>query len=379
MRRLGLGVLVSVLFGLSVASPGHGIELGDDGELVVSGDFRLRLESDWNSHRTDGSKRMDRTRARARARVALDWRTSNALSVGLRLRTGSDASHQSPHITLVDFDDNDTGDADFNFDKWFLKASAQDLWGWAGRNSFPFWKQNELFWDDDVTPAGLAGGWTCEAADGDRFKVNVGYFSLPVGMRAFAGNLGAAQVVSTLDRSNTALTLAAGFYGFTSNPNDNDARVLRTGNGLRDYAIWVASGQATLRAAARPLTLGVDYMHNAERYSPADPYAFTNRRENDGFVVSAQWGATTTRGEWLLGYWYADVGALAVNASFAQDDWVRWGSATETEASDLRGHELRFSYGLGSAGNIVARLYLVEAITSQQDGTRFRIDYNVKF
>ena len=35
----------------------------------------------------------------------------------MRLRSGSDLSHQSPNITVVDFDDNDTGDADFNLDR----------------------------------------------------------------------------------------------------------------------------------------------------------------------------------------------------------------------------------------------------------------------
>ena len=29
--------------------------------------------------------------------------------------------------------------------------------------------------------------------------------------------------------------------------------------------------------------------------------------------------------------------------------------------------------------NIMARLYLVEAITSDQDGIRFRVDFNYKF
>ena len=58
---------------------------------------------------------------------------------------------------------------------------------------------------------------------------------------------------------------------------------------------------------------------------------------------------------------------------------MRWGSATQTDSSDLEGFELRAAYGLGGGQSVVARLYLVEAITSGQDGSRFRVDYNFKF
>jgi hypothetical protein len=90
-------------------------------------------------------------------------------------------------------------------------------------------------------------------------------------------------------------------------------------------------------------------------------------------------GGTKEAGDWQFGAWYTRIEALAVNPSYAQDDWVRWGSATQTDSSDLKGFELRAAVGLGHGQNLMARLYLVEAITSQQDGKRFRIDYNVGF
>lgn len=68
-----------------------------------------------------------------------------------------------------------------------------------------------------------------------------------------------------------------------------------------------------------------------------------------------------------------------MNASFAQDDWVRWGSATQTRGSNLKGHELRFGYGLAKDLNLLARLYLVESITTVEDGKRFRIDLNYSY
>ena len=55
------------------------------------------------------------------------------------------------------------------------------------------------------------------------------------------------------------------------------------------------------------------------------------------------------------------------------------GSATQTRGTDIEGHELRFVYGTGQGQNLTFRLYVAEAVTNDEDGNRFRIDYNYKF
>ncbi len=372
-------ILFSSLLALCATAPAAAVELGANGEVTLTGDFRFRLEQDWDSRRADGAPRDDRGRARVRLRLGLGWQISDVLNVGFRARSGSETNHQSPHLTIVDFDGNDTGDADFNPDKWFLQAKNEHLWGWVGRNGFPFWKQNEFLWDDDATLAGAAGGWTGAAGEHGNLSLNFGYLSPPVGMKSFTGSLAAGQLVYQNDRSPLGLTLAAGLYAIDADPGDPDAAVLANGNGLRDYSIVMVSAQARRTAGGRPLVLGLDYLDNGKSYGQDDPYAFANRTETDGYAASIAWGSSSGRGDWLLGYRYAKIGALAINGSYGQDDWVRWGSSAETETSDLKGHELRFGFGLGATGSLLARLYLVEAITSVQDGKRFRLDYNLTF
>lgn len=334
------------------------------------GDFRFRLERDWDSQTAAGTPREDRDRARVRGRLGVDFRPDENFTFGFRMRSGSEASSQSPHITIIDFDDNDTGDADVNFDKWFARGQTGNLWGWVGRNSFPFWAQNELFWDDDVTPAGVAGGYKH-----GYLALNAGYFSLPVGMRTFAGSMGAVQAVYATKFGDTGFTAALGRYLFDANPVDPDAATLRNGNGTRDYAIWVGSVQVKFAVGGRPLTLGVDVMRNTEDYDAS----MANRDQRDGHVFSVLYGGLKDKGDWLAGYYYARIERFAVNASYAQDDWVRWGSATESDSSDFKGHELRAGYAFQKNFNVLARLYLVDAITSVQDGKRFRVDFNYKF
>ena len=360
-----------------------GIPLDDAGKLSVYGDFRGRLEADWDSHRSDGSERNDRNRLRVRLRAGLEYKANDNISFGFRVRSGSDNSQQSPHITVVDFNDNDTGDAHFNFDKWYFKYSSGNASVWLGRNSLPFWKADELLEDDDATPAGL--GFTYKA---DQITLNAGYFSNPAGMKNFTGNTGVAQIVWNTAVGDTKLVFAGGVLAIDADPTNSNNGLLLDNNGARDYTIWVGSVQASLETMNRPLKLNLDLLHNSKDYSASDPDAFTafHRDETDGYVVSAILGDTGDRGDWLFGYYYAHMEMFAVNNSLSQDDWVRWGSATQTRASNFEGSEFRAAVGLGNNMNVVARLYIVDGIklrsatsTDKEDGNRLRIDFNWKF
>ena len=360
--RIGI-VSVLTVVAACVAAVSARAAIFEKNGYSISGDFRARLEADFDSRQADGGERDDRTRARVRVRLGLEYAASDRFTFGLRLRSGSDSSQQSPHVTVIDFDGNDTGDADFNLDRWFLKGTSGKAWGWIGRNGLPLWKQNELLWDDDVTPAGLAVGFKSDWGESG-FEAAAGYFSLPAGMRAFSGQLALAQVVYR----RKPFVAAGGLLEIDADPGDPDAPLLLSGNGARDYRIWVAN----LQAKFGRWTLGVDAMHNSESYPAGDPL----RDEVDGYVGSL---AHDLGKGWRAAYFYAHIEAYAVHSSYAQDDWVRWGSATQTRGSDLKGHELRLVKDLGSGRNLVLRLYLAEAVTTVEDGKRFRIDYNYKF
>lgn len=347
-------------------------------QLKIYGDFRVRLESDFSSQKSNGTERDDRNRLRARVRIGLTFTPRQDIEVGIRLRSGSDASHQSPHITLIDFDDNDTGDADFNPDKWYFKYKGNNSTFTIGRSSISFWKQNEIFLDDDVTPIGI--GYTLK---GDRFGLNAGYYTLPVGMQEFGGNLGTLQLTLKADVSSGHFAGAIGYARFDAEPGDADVTALLDTNGTRDYGIWVINGQLKFDK----FKFGVDYFVNIENYSATDADAFTafHRDQNTGYVISFAHGNTNPQ-SWLFAYYYLNVETFAVNSSYAQDDWVRFGSAVEARASNIRGHEFRVAYGLAKNMNLVFRAYFVDAIErrsatslTEEDGNRLRLDFNYKF
>jgi hypothetical protein len=381
-KATGDAPLSSACGGPSAAAPAPAAAAADERKWKLSGDFRARMEQDWDSQAADGTARVDRLRARIRARLGLTYDATKTFTFGLRLRSGSDGSQQSPHITILDFDDNPTGDAHFNFEHAYLRARRGGFEAWVGRNSLPAWKPNELFWDDDVMPAGIGLTYGKKVGERGRLTLNGGYFAPPAGMKAFTGNMAMGQAVfATQTAGGLGLTLAGGGFGIDANPADPSGDLLRLGNGDRDYTIWVGNLQARFNLGGRPLAAGVDYMTNTEDYSASDADAYTrlHRDETDGYDAYVTWGGTAKKNDWLVGVWYSHIEALAVNGSFAQDDWVRWGSATQTDGSDQKGFEVRGAVALGQGQTIMGRLFLVEAISSVQDGKRFRLDYNIGF
>ncbi|HXE80286.1 MAG TPA: putative porin [Vicinamibacterales bacterium] len=376
MTRAAAWALVGVL---AAAAPAAA-EIFKVDKFSASGDFRFRGETDWDSQDGNGAAREDRTRLRVRLRIGFRYDPSEHWTLEARIRSGAEGSQQSPHITILDFDDNDTGDASFDLDKWSLRGQRNGFHAWAGRNSLPFWKQNELLFDDDATMPGIAGGWQGKAGPG-ALALTAGCFATPVGMRRTSGTMFGAQAAWQPELGGIRWTFALGTYQFDADADDPDAALLQQGNGSRDYRIIGASAQGRVNVDERPLAIGFDLLHNAEDYSALDPNPVTalNADQTDGYVVQVNYGGLSAADQWLAGYTYAHIETFAVHNSYAQDDWVRWGSDTQTRASNMKGHELRFGWAFESTLHVLARLYLAEAITNVEDGKRFRVDFNWSF
>ncbi|MEM1295434.1 MAG: hypothetical protein AAGH89_08710, partial [Verrucomicrobiota bacterium] len=279
---------------------------------------------------------------------------------------------QSPHLTIQDFNGGERDDFDGILDLYYGQYEGDSFTIWFGRNQFPFWRQNELFWDDDVTITGssLSVG---SSADGN-VEFITGAFYLPDGGWDLNGQLYAGQAVYRNSFGDLKLTAGTGIYALRGR---DGAENLRNGNGARDYTILGNEIQIQRKVFGMPFQLGADAYINLESYSSAsdDPFTARNFDEDFGYVLSA----TVQPGKLTAGYYYSYLETLAVNASYAEDDFVRWGSDGQTDSSDLRGHEIRLGYQATKKLNILGRLYLVDAITSEQDGMRFRVDFNYRF
>ena len=125
-----------------------------ESKLAVSADFRFRVEQDWNSKKSDGTQRDDRTRFRYRLRAGLRY-TDKWYEFGFRVRTGNPAKQQDPQLTLGD-GFKEFGTLPIGLEKAYFQARWSTVGFWVGKNTFPFAKSNELFWSDNVYPEGIA-------------------------------------------------------------------------------------------------------------------------------------------------------------------------------------------------------------------------------
>jgi Putative porin len=344
--------------------------------LRFSGDFRGRLELDRSSRKSDGTYRADRDRFRVRGRFALTYTHSKNVELGWRMRTGDPANPQSPHVTLGD----NLSTFPVSLERLYARVSSERFSFWFGKNSNPFWHQNELFWDDDVTLEGIAGTATIHRENGLSLEGRAGYFILDTpNSNTFAdqSHISAGQIVLSGSSGDLAYTFATSFSAVRDNPETEDIRLSDL-----DYSIVSGSVSITYSALPIPLRFGVDFAENTETYD----IQMTNQDQRSAFVLSAQAGDLSGPGSLLLRMTYAKIEKYAIVGPFAQDDWLRWGSATMTQSSNFSGLEFRAAYAFDGKQNLVARLYTVDGITHDtptaralQTGTRFRLDWNISF
>ncbi len=378
----------TLLVALSIGSPvAAQVATRTGSGLDVYGDFRIRLESDWGAHESDGDDLEGRTRARVRARLGATYSPDDHITLGLRVRSGLIEGQQVANITIYDFDGNNSGDADFIFDKWYLEYKVAGLSAWIGRNSVPYWKQNQLYWDDDVIPVGVGANYGTDLGGGN-VKLNGGLFSLPAGMQAFSGRLLLGQLVYEHAIAGVNVTAAGAVLAVAADRDDPDRLIFLDENGDRDYTTWQVSLQARSDKWKVPLRVGFDLAINSKNYDDAPSGSSTefHRDQNVGYAISAVLGDVKETGDWQVGYSWAYIQMFAMNNSFAQDDWVRWGTAEQVRDSNFKGHEFFGVIGLPARFSAVAHLFMVNGITLRspdstqlEDGNRVRVDLNYSF
>ena len=301
-------------------------------EMVdLYGDVRLRYELDYDSVRSDGvTARDDRNRFRARLRLGMKIQPTDSLLFDVRGRYGDSDSQQSPHVTLWQDVGPEGEQSDGVIDRLYVGFRGENFTADFGREGLPFWTPHELYWDADIYLDGGSIGYKTKMSE-TAFDFVAGFWALPDGVDNFdlsdQSLLSGGQVKLTHDfDGNGKLTIADGLLFV-----DDNSAVFNTTNDDIDYSINALDVQYQFDLGEVPVTLGGTYLHNFEDGPAGDPV----RGETDGFVLYGKLGQLSDRGDWLLGYYYADIEKYAVSRYFAQDDWFRFGSASQTRSSDF--------------------------------------------
>ena len=352
-------------------------------KLSFTGDFRFRVEQDWNSRKSDGTYRDDRTRLRYRARFGVSYDHKDWISFGMRLRTGDPKKQQDPQLTLGDgFKEFST--LPISFEKVYANFSHKWLSGWFGKNTFPFEKQNELFWSDNVFPEGvsLTGKFNFKNKYLQSLQLNIGHFILASNGTSFDSDAYFQGVQFVTTHLSNRLKFFPTFYYFNEIPNIPDGNETFTIN----YAI-VHFGTTIELIRKSNLTVGIDYYQNIENYNKNDSISQKFRNQKQGLVSSISIGKLKKKGDWKLLLTHSYLERFSAVDFLAQNDWARWDysnqGSPDGRLTNFKGIEIMAGYALDKNMNFKIRFFNVNQIkpfgVSKETGDRIRLDFNIAF
>lgn len=352
-------------------------------KLKLNADIRVRAEQDWNSRKSDGTYRDDRTRFRFRVRAGLTYTPNDWASFGFRARTGYPEKQQDPHLTIGD-GYHEFESAPIGFDKLYARVQKKWFDGWLGRNTFPFEKVNELFWSDNVALDGVylsanfepTGNWI------DKVTYAGGMFTMFNSFSTFSNDsfIGIAQVKTT--HFDNRLRVFPTFYHFNQMPDIPDGNeTFRF-----DYTILQLGIEALVFRHPR-ITMGLDLYRNLQDYSGNKNIQEDFRNQKNGFVASIVWGGLKKNGDFVLGAYYTYLERYSAVDFIAQNDWVRWDygnqGSRDGRLTNWKGLELTTGYRISKMLMLKVRYFTVEQLlpygSALENGDRIRLDVNFKF
>jgi hypothetical protein len=305
-------------------------------KVSLYGDFRYRHEQ------IDGDNVNQRDRHRIRARLGLKGKITDEWSFDLRLATGTD---DSPISTNQDLDGGFTS-KDIWLDRAFLTYAPHAIDGLsiqAGKMGTPFVTVggNQLIWDGDLTPEGVAVNYTTKISDAVSLFVNGGGMWVEErGSDTDTSLWGMQGGLKHAFEDKSVLTGGAGFFKY-GNLQGNPAIGSFAGNTSEggaykfDYELLEVFGEYATRLGEVPVSLYGDYVVNTASGVSADT----------GWLLGATWNKAKDPGTWEIGYDYREVERDAVLGAFTDSDFIGGGTHG-------KGHRFTFKYAL--AKNVAA-------------------------
>ncbi len=355
--------------------------------LTWSGDFRFRSEF-LNDEDTSNNVKGNRNYNRVRARIKMDAKVNEEVDVTVRLASGS-SSATSTNQTLT----SQESSKDVWLDQMFMTYSPEAIEGFealAGKMANPFLRVggNQLIWDSDVTPEGVAFSSTTKLSEETSVNVTGGgiwlteNWSGPAATNASDEYLVAIQahIKQVLD-ATSSLTAGVSYYDFVNVQNSpnydtggNSGNSLSGGNLANDYNLLEFFAALDTEINGLPLCVFGTYVNNGGTES--------GYNQDTAWLAGVNLNKLKDPGSWQAKYEYRDVEADAVLGALTDADPVG-GGTTGLTAGGLGSSGHRFGFGYQAMKNVVlAATYLIseqEAAGVDYDFNKLQLDCIVKF
>lgn len=350
-------------------------------KLTFESDFRFRIEQDWDSKKSDGSFRDDRTRLRYRLRTGATFK-NDWYSLGFRIRTGAQNKQQDPQLTLgKGF--KEFGTLPIGFEKIFFQGIYKNFKFWLGKNSYSFEKNNELFWSDNVFPEGvfIEHSFNLNLQAIEIISLKGSHYILSSNGKSILNDAYFQGVQTSIHFANQCFLLFPSIYLLRNIPNIPDG-----GHSFNlDYSIFHL-GAKLKPLKSEILIIDFDIYQNFEDYEVNNNVSDDFAEEKTGYSVGVQYGTLKNAEDWKFKLTYTVMQKYAALDYMAQNDWARWDysafNSPDGRLTNFSGIEVVAGYNINKKINIIAKYYIVNQILPtglfEETGQRIRLDLNVK-
>ncbi|MFC4312231.1 putative porin [Steroidobacter flavus] len=354
-------------------------------KVAITGDMRYRYEyiSDDTLSSPTGVPAADRYRDRIRARLAVTAKPTDNITVGIGMTTTEGSDPRSGNQSLKDVFTKKAFDLDLAYFDWKF-ASWGNLIG--GKMKQPFVKPGQsLFWDNDITPEGLALGfqsgmffgtaynyWLLENSGAENTRTaDTMLHGAQLGMRLPMGSASSLMLEAHYYDLSAAQGRAA-VYNNNSNNNTFDTIVVSGVNTtvLRyDYEVISVGAEFSTLFGALPFTV---WAEGAQNQDVSD--------EDTAWGVGFLFGKASNNRTWEAGVGYQKVEKDALYAQLIDSDFA--GGFSDNEGFVFRGAytpvknwTLNATYFLNKRNAELAN----SGLQTDVDYDRLQLDFNVKF
>lgn len=340
-------------------------------KVKISGDFRYRHEQI-----DDEGATADRDRHRVRARVGLQAEVNDEWDLGFRIASGS-GDPVSTNQTLEDSFSSKALWLDLAYFQWG-PVPLPGLKVVGGKIKNPFYKvgKNQLIWDGDLNPEGIAAQYVTSLGEHTQWHLNGGGFWVDESSGGVDTSLWGAQTYMKhkLGGSDSLILGASYFdYGNIEGRGDLKSTWHATKNSFygnttsasafaSDFDILELFAEYGTKLGSLPVMAYGNWVKNL---SAADG-------EDTGWLIGCKVNKAKAPGSWEFGYNYRDLEADAVLGAFTDSDFIGGGT-------DGKGHKFGLKYQLNKGIQAGLTYFLNEAGADEEEYKRLQLDLIAKF
>ncbi len=340
----------------------------------LSGDFRLRYQ--WDEGVGNATNSDSRNRFRFRARLALDTKIADTLKFTFGIASGPN-DPRSTNQTFSDVFSHKQLNIDLANVSWTPYTWVNVI---GGKMKNPIYTVDQLIWDNDIRPEGVAAQFNRKVSDDLSVFLNSGVFIL--GENAQSNNNPYMFVIQPgIDWRITECTKLKYAISWTDFPNIKDKPQLNYSAKTNTYN-KDAKGNPFYKYDYNLITMNGELgfknpFHNLMNYAAlfGEFTHNTSAKKNYGFLTGFYFGdeKATDKGKWQFRYFYERLESDANLDVMPNSNF--YGGAT-----GVYGHKVTFDYGLMKNVWVEWNYYRVEKIQSpKQPENVLQTDLNFKF